>query len=99
MDGTGLLVVLQGPVRSGTNRSGASVIQSEVDIKSWLARTPTVGEVLNRPAKCPTCKAPSCPVGGRIQLHGHGVRERDVCGPPGPGEKPERTTLTARRYL
>lgn len=77
-------------------RSGGSVIQSSIDIKSWQHRPPTVAEA--RPAACPHCKAASCPVGGRIQLHGHGVRERQVCGPPGPDEAAAAVVLTGRRY-
>jgi hypothetical protein len=78
------------------NRSGASVVQSLVDIKRWQQRPPTVAEV--RPARCPGCNAASCPLGGRIQLHGHGIRERQVRGPAGPGQPPEDISLAARRY-
>src|SRR5580698_6077419 len=78
------------------NRSHGSVIQSAIDLKSWIARTPTVAEA--RPAVCLGCKAASCPVGGRIQLHGHGVRQRQVRGPPGPGEDAAVALITGRRY-
>src|SRR5580693_3207283 len=78
------------------NRSHGSVIQSAIDLKSWIGRTPTVAEA--RPAACLGCKAASCPVGGRIQLHGHGVRERQVRGPPGPGEDAAVVVITGRRY-
>ena len=78
------------------NRSGRSVIQSSIDIKSWQQRTPTVAEA--RPAACPGCEAASCPVGGRLQLHGHGVRERQVCGPPEPDEAAAALVVTGRRY-
>jgi hypothetical protein len=57
---------------------------------------PTVAEA--RPAACPACGAASCPVGGRLQLHGHGVRERQVCGPPAPGEPAAALVITGRRY-
>jgi hypothetical protein len=78
------------------NRSHGSVIQSAIDLKSWIARTPTVSEA--RPAACLGCKAASCPVGGRIQLHGHGVRQRQVRGPPGPGEDAAVVVITGRRF-
>ncbi|HEY5295332.1 MAG TPA: transposase family protein [Gaiellaceae bacterium] len=61
-----------------------------------MARPPTVAEA--RPPACPGCGAPSCPFGGRIQLHGHGFRERQVRGPPGPGAKPVVVVVTGRRY-
>jgi len=78
------------------NRSGASVVRSPLDIKSWVQRPPTVAEA--RLSRCPACGAASCPVGGRIQLHGHGTRERQVYGPAAPGAPPELVTVTARRY-
>jgi hypothetical protein len=72
------------------------VIQSAINLKSWIARTPTVAEA--RPAACLDCNAASCPVGGRIQLHGHGLRQRQVRGPPGPGEAAVVVVITGRRY-
>jgi hypothetical protein len=78
------------------NRSAASVIQSPLDIKRWQQQLPTVVEA--RPAHCPACGVGSCPVGGLIQLHGHGVRERQVRGPFGPDVPAVLVTVTARRY-
>ena len=51
-----------------------------------------------RPAACLDCKAASGPVGGRIQIHGHGLRERQVRGPLGPGEKAVAVGVPGRRY-
>lgn len=78
------------------NRSGASVVQSAIDIKRWQQQPPTVAEA--RPAHCPGCRTASCPVGGAIQLQGHGRRERQVWGPAGPDQLPEMISVTARRY-
>jgi hypothetical protein len=78
------------------DRSAGSVIQSDLDIKRWQQRRPTVAEA--RPARCPGCSAPSCPVGGTIQLHGHGTRERLVVGPPEPDAAPDLVTVVGRRY-
>lgn len=78
------------------NRSHGRIIQSEISLKHWIAQTPTVAEA--RPAACLGCKAASCPVGGRIQVHGHGLRERQVRGPLGPGEKPVVIGVPGRRY-
>jgi hypothetical protein len=72
------------------------VIQSPIDLKSWIARTPTVAEA--RPAACPVCKAASCPFGGRIQVQGHGLRDRQVRGPPGPGDDAAVVVIMGRRY-
>lgn len=79
------------------NRNHGSIIQSEISLKHWIAQTPTVAEA--RPAACLGCKAASCPVGGRIQVHGHGLRERQVRGPLGPGEKAVAVVVSGRRYL
>jgi len=78
------------------NRSGDSVIQSDIDIKRWQQRPPTVAEA--RPGRCPVCGVASCPVGGPICLQGHGSRERQIWGPAGPDEPPEMLSVTARRY-
>ena len=84
------------PVRTLKNQSGCSVFQSELDLKRWMARLPTVSEA--RPTACPSCGAPSCPFDGRIQLQGHGFRERQVRGPPGPDAKATVVVVTGRRY-
>lgn len=78
------------------NRSGASVVESEIEIKTWQQRLPTVEQA--RPARCPACEQPSCPVGGPLQLHGHGTRDRQVRGPGGPDEKATTIIVSARRY-
>ncbi|WP_437996891.1 hypothetical protein WMF26_39090 [Sorangium sp. So ce185] len=78
------------------NRSGHSVIQSAIDIKRWQQQPPTVVEA--RPARCPACGAASCPLGGAIQLQGHGRRERQVWGPASPDQPPEVISVAARRY-
>lgn len=79
------------------DKSASRVIQAAVEIKSWLARTPSAAEV--RPAACVGCKAPSCPIGARIQLVGHGLRERQVLGPVEVGGLPAALVLLVRRYL
>jgi hypothetical protein len=72
------------------------VVQSGIDIKRWLERLPTVEEA--RPARCSLCRAASCPVGGPLNLHGHGTRERQVRGPGRPEEPAALVVLAARRY-
>ena len=78
------------------NRSGASVVRSALDCKSWQQRLPTVDEA--RPARCPCWGAASCPVGEPLQLHGHGTRERQLRGPGDPDEPATTIVITARRY-
>jgi hypothetical protein len=77
-------------------RSAHRLVESGVEIKAWLHRTPTVAEV--RPACCPACGAASSPVGGQIALHGHGLRERVLLGPPEAHLPPEERVARARRY-
>jgi hypothetical protein len=84
------------PVHVSRNRSGASVVQSAVDLKTWQQRQPTVDEV--RPSHCPACGAASCPVGGPLGLHGHGRRERQVRGPQAPGERAVLQDIRVQRY-
>lgn len=78
------------------NRSGASVVQSAIDIKRWLQDLPSVEAA--RPSRCLACGAASCLVGGPIALHGHGTRERQVRGPLEPGGPPVLVVIVARRY-
>ena len=51
-----------------------------------------------RPARCPACDAPGRPVGGRLGLVGHGMRTRQLRGPPAAGQAPVTLVLDIRRY-
>ena len=51
-----------------------------------------------RPACCPDCGAPSRPVGGPVQMHGHGERQRTQRGPEGVGQPPVEGSVRVRRY-
>jgi hypothetical protein len=72
------------------------MIQSAIPVKSWYTETPSVEAV--RPSRCPCCGAAGNPVGERCQLHGHGLRERVVQGPLGPGEPATTIAILARRF-
>jgi len=58
---------------------------------------PSVEKV--RPARCPCCGCASRPTGGRLRLHGHGRRGRQVLGPVEPLRDPVALDVTCRRYL
>ena len=45
------------------------------------------------------CGASSRPVGGRLGLHGHGLRDRQLCGPPDAARTPTWIVIACRRYL
>lgn len=79
------------------NRSPRRIVQSAVDIKSWIARPPSVDEV--RPTSCPCCGTAGRPLGCGLMIWGHGVRERQLRGPLEPDGAPGIVTVTARRYL
>ena len=77
-------------------RSAHSIIQSVVDIKSWIDAVPDVDQV--RPAWCSCCGAPSRPIGGALGLHGHGLRDRSVLGAVTPCAEAQWLTVRVRRY-
>jgi hypothetical protein len=73
------------------------IVQSTIGVKQWLESPPSVEAV--RPAACPGCGRASRPAGGRLQVHGHGLRDRQQRGPTGAGEPPSLVVLRVRRYL
>lgn len=48
---------------------------------------------------CVVCGAPSRPVGGGVGLHGHGFRDRQLCGPPDAASTPTWIVIACRRYV
>jgi hypothetical protein len=77
-------------------QSSTRIVHIGIDVKSWAARVPTVDEV--RPGQCPVCGAASRPAGGRIVLHGHGLRARDPWGPVEATAPPTVIEVLGRRY-
>lgn len=51
-----------------------------------------------RPACCAACGAPSRPLGGPLQMHGHGERARTQRGPGAIGQPPAERSVGVRRY-
>jgi transposase len=51
-----------------------------------------------RPCMCPGCGAGSRPIQGRVVVHGHGLRERQIRGVHAPFARPVLLTVPARRY-
>lgn len=51
-----------------------------------------------RPGRCPACGAAGRPLGGRLGLYGHGLRERHQWGPAALGAAPAVIGLLLRRY-
>lgn len=52
-----------------------------------------------RPSCCPRCGVGARPLGGRKELVGHGLRERQVRGVAEPGRVARIVVVRARRYL
>jgi len=78
------------------SRSGRNIVHSPFSIKSWLLQVPSVDEA--RPGQCPVCATASRPLGGRLGLWGHGLRERQLRGPQEPSGAPQTVVLLVRRY-
>lgn len=72
------------------------MIHSTVTLNSWLQHLPSVSEV--RPTHCSTCGAAGNRPGMACQLHGHGLRERQILGPLSPDEPPTINVVAVRRY-
>jgi hypothetical protein len=83
----------------GNERNGAlqTIVHGKVGVKLWLLAIPGV-DVL-RPGTCPVCGQAGCPTGGDLGIVGHGLRERQFRGPPGPGQVPKVVLLHVRRFL
>lgn len=77
-------------------QGSSRIVHIGIDVKSWTARLPAVDEV--RPGRCVACGAPSRPAGGRIVLHGHGVRTRDQWGPLSATAPSAVIEIVGRRY-
>lgn len=58
--------------------SECRVVHSEIEVKFWAEGVPPAERV--RPACCPRCGAAARPLGGRLGLVGHGLRDRQVRG-------------------
>ena len=89
------VVLRTNPVKKA--RSKSSIVRSAIDVKTWVARCPSVDEV--RPGQCPQCEAASRPVGRALQIWGHGLRDRQQRGPLEPLGAPVEITIRVRRYV
>lgn len=77
-------------------RSKSGIVQSKLDVKSWMQRLPLVDEA--RPGQCPSCDAPSRPPGQRLAIVGHGLRDRQQLGPASVGGAAAMLVFPIRRY-
>jgi hypothetical protein len=77
------------------DRSDETIEEESAESKRRAKRASCEG---SRPACCPECGVPSRPAGGRVQMHGHGERERTQRGPATVGEPPVERSVAVRRY-
>jgi len=61
-----------------------------------VASPPSVAAA--RPGACVDCGAAGRPTGGGLGLHGHGVRDRQLCGPPDADSPSGWIVIECRRY-
>ncbi len=72
------------------------LIHSRLDLKFWTRKLPKLEAV--RPSSCEGCGAASrCP-GKRLVVVGHGLRERQLRGPPWVGAEAVELTIRVRRF-
>ena len=83
------------PVTKPT-RSTPRILHHTLDVKGWLASPPSPEAA--RPGACPDCGTPSRPTGGRLGLHGHGLRDRQLRGPVDASGPPTCIVIACRRY-
>jgi hypothetical protein len=77
-------------------QSTSLIVHPTLDVKGWIARPPSPEAA--RPGRCPRCGAASRPTGSGLGLHGHGLRDRAVFGPPDADADPDRAWVRCRRY-
>lgn len=82
------------PLKS--TQSSSRIVHHALDVKGWLASPPSVESA--RPGACAVCGEASRPVGGRLGLHGHGRRDRQVRGPLEADAPPTWVVVACRRY-
>lgn len=76
--------------------SECRVVHSEIEVKFWEEEAPAVERV--RPRCCPRCGIAARPLGGRIELVGHGVRDRQVRGVSEAGAPAGIRVVRVRRF-
>lgn len=80
-----------------TGRSSNLVVHSAFDVNFWVRTLPTVD--VARPACCPRCGSAGRVTGKPVGIIGHGLRARQVRGPPSASEVAATRALLVRRYL
>lgn len=77
-------------------RSIRNLFQHALDVNLWLRNTPDVEQA--RPSHCRKCGVSAKARGGKLRLHGHGLRSRTLWGRPDVGSSPVCWEVVLRRY-
>ena len=77
-------------------RSTSRIVYSSVPVKFWQGQVPSADAL--RPDHCVACGVAARDGGGKLAIHGHGLRCRVVLGPVGAGDLPEVGEIAARRF-
>lgn len=80
----------------GEALSSCHVVHADIAVKFWVREIPSVERA--RPSRCPRCGVGSRPVGGCLQVVGHGLRDRQLRGCLDADDAPASITIQARRY-
>jgi len=80
----------------GETLSGCHVVHSDIVVKFWMRELPSVERV--RPSCCPRCGVGSRPMGGCLQVVGHGLRDRQIRGCIDADGAAVCITIRVRRY-
>ena len=78
------------------DQSECHVVHSDIEVKFWAQAVPSAERV--RPPRCPRCKVAARPFGGRLEVVGHGLRERQVRGLLQPGRPARLVVVHVRRF-
>src|SRR5580658_5811110 len=78
-------------------RCAAVIVDLAAVVKQWEQQPPPVEQI--RPSHCSGCKAPSRPFGQRLNVVGHGKRQRQVWGPLEPLGEPCIVLVWVQRFL
>jgi hypothetical protein len=76
--------------------SSFHVVHSDIVVKFWVREMPSVERA--RPKCCPRCHIGSRPIGERLQVVGHGLRDRQVRGCIDPDGAAAMVIIRVRRY-
>lgn len=95
-EGSALTTPPVGAPKVRMKKRSHTLVYAKHGVAQWKKAPPSVDAA--RPTRCPQCGCPSRPVGKRLNVIGHGLRERSQLGPTAPNAEPAQWTIQLRRY-